>query len=79
MSYNNTTSLMIVGSTQKFSITKGFGQSIWNLYPVCGCASIRATFWENGTAEHGECLVCQRMSEIMELDEDFEREAPEDQ
>jgi hypothetical protein len=67
---------MIVGSTLKFSLTKGFGEFFWNLCPVCGCASIRTTFWEDGTAEHGECLVCMRMSEVMELDEDFGREGP---
>ncbi len=62
----------------KYSNRKGFGESFWNLCPVCWCASIRTTFWEDGTAEHGDCLVCNRMSEIMELEEGFSREASED-
>ncbi len=78
MSYTKSSSLMINGSTLKFSLTKGFGEFFWNLCPVCGCASIRTIFWEDGTAEHGECVACQRMSEIMELDEDFARGDPED-
>ncbi len=53
----------------KFGLVKGFGESWWNICPACGNASIRVTFWEDGTAEHSDCLVCLRMREIMELDE----------
>ena len=48
---------------------KGFGEFFWNLCPVCGNASVKTTFWEDGKAEQGECLVCVRMAEIMELEE----------
>ena len=53
----------------KYSLEKGFGEFFWNVCPVCGGAAIRTTFWEDGTAEHGECLVCKRMSEVMELED----------
>ena len=59
----------------KFSLLKGFGESFWNSCPVCGCVSIKTTFWEDGTVEHGECMTCDRMSELMELEELFARGA----
>jgi Zn ribbon nucleic-acid-binding protein len=57
------------GSLLKFSLEKGFGESWWNICPVCGNASIRTVFWEDGTVEHRDCLVCLRMGEKMELEE----------
>jgi len=57
------------GSLLKFSLETGFGEFWWNICPVCGNASIRTVFWEDGTAEHSVCLVCIRMGEIMELEE----------
>ncbi len=56
-------------SVFKFNPVKGFGEFFWNLCHICGGVSIRTTFWEDGTVEHGECLICNRMSEIMELEE----------
>ncbi len=70
---------MLKDSILKYSLRKGFGEFFWNLCPVCGCASIRTTFWEDGSVEHSECLVCTRMSEIMELEEDFSKEASGDE
>ncbi len=61
---------MIKDSIVKYSLEKGFGEFFWNVCHLCGCVSIKTTFWEDGTVEHGECLICKRMSEIMEL-EDF--------
>ena len=57
------------GPLLKFSLEKGFGESWWNICPACGNVSTRTTFWKDGTAEHGDCLVCLRMGDIMELDE----------
>lgn len=57
---------------------KGFGEFFWNLCPVCGNASVRTTFWENGSVEHSECLVCVRMAEIMELEELYSRDRGEE-
>lgn len=48
---------------------KGLGEFLWSLCPVCGNASVRTTIREDGTGEQGECLVCIRMAEIMELEE----------
>jgi hypothetical protein len=53
----------------KYSQSRGFGEFFWNSCPVCGCSSIRTTLWEDGTVEHGECLICDRMSELIELEE----------
>lgn len=61
---------VVKDSIFKYSLERGFGEFFWNLCPACGGVSIRTTFWEDGTAEHGECLICKRMSEVMEL-EDF--------
>jgi hypothetical protein len=80
--YNITsTTDIIVGAREmqdsifKYSLAKGFGEFFWNSCPVCGCASIKTTFWEDGSVEHGECLICKRMSELMELEELFGKEA----
>ncbi len=62
-------------SVFKYSLLRGFGEFIWNSCPVCGCASIKTIFWEDGTVEHSECLTCNRMSELMELEELFDRKA----
>ncbi len=59
----------------KYSLARGFGEFFWNVCPVCGGTSIKTTFWEDGTVEHGECLICNRMSELMELEELFDRKA----
>ncbi len=61
----------------KFSAVRGFGEFFWNSCPVCGCASIKTTFWEDGTIEHSECMTCDRMSELMELEELFAKGAAE--
>ncbi len=61
---------MLKDSIFKYNLSKGFGEFFWNLCPICGGASIRTTLWEDGTVETGECMICNRMSEIMEL-EDF--------
>ena len=61
----------------KFSPVKGFGEFFWNSCPVCGCASIKTTSWEDGTIEHSECMTCDRMSELMELEELFAKGATE--
>jgi hypothetical protein len=66
---------MDVNSTIRFSLLKGFGEFFWNLCLVCGNASVKTTFWEDGTVEHSECLICARASEIMELEEIFSRES----
>lgn len=58
---------------------KGFGEFFWNLCPACGNASVKIVFWEDGTVEHGDCLVCKRMSEIMELQELYERKTREEE
>lgn len=57
----------------KFSLGKGFGEMFWNLCPVCGNASVRTTFWEDKTVEHEECATCERMIEIMDLEDLFAR------
>ena len=54
-----------------YSLTKGLGEFIWNSCPVCGCVSIRTIIWEDGSVEHGECKTCNRMCELMELEELF--------
>lgn len=59
----------------KYNPEKGFGEFIWNLCAICGGTAVRTTFWEDGTVEHGECLICNRMSEIMELEELYALEA----
>jgi hypothetical protein len=66
---------IVKDSIFKYSLARGFGEFFWNFCPVCGCASIKTTFWEDGTVEHGECLICDRMSELMELEELFSRKA----
>jgi hypothetical protein len=53
----------------KYSLGKGFGELIWNLCPMCGGTAIKTTLWEDGTVERGECLICKRMREIMELED----------
>jgi len=68
---------MIKDSIFKYNRAKGFGEFFWNVCHICGGVSIRTTFWEDGTVEHGECMICRRMSEIMELEESFSREATE--
>ncbi len=60
-------------SIYKYSLAKGFGEFFWNTCPVCGSVSIKTTFWEDGTVEHGECMTCERMCEVMELEELFAR------
>ncbi len=62
-------------SIVKYSLARGFGEFFWNSCPVCGCASIKTTFWEVGTVEQGECLICDRMSELMEPKQLFGRKA----
>jgi hypothetical protein len=57
---------------------KGFGEFFWNFCPVCGNASVKTAFRENGMVEHGECLVCIRMSEIMEIEELYSKEPGKD-
>ncbi len=54
-----------------YSHNRGLGEFFWNLCPVCGCVSVRTTFWEDGSIEHGECMTCSRMCELMELEELF--------
>ncbi len=54
-----------------YSLTKGLGELFWNSCPVCGCVSIRTIAWEDGSVEYGECKTCNRMSELMELEELF--------
>ncbi len=58
-----------------YSLTKGLGEVLWNLCPVCGCVSIRTTLWEDGSVEQGECITCNRMRELMELEELFAKAA----
>ncbi|MEW6107938.1 MAG: hypothetical protein AB1632_02040 [Nitrospirota bacterium] len=60
---------MTKDSILKFSLEKGFGEFFWNLCPICGGVSIRTTSWEDGTIEREECLICNRMLEVMELEE----------
>lgn len=62
----------------KYNSLKGFGEFFWNLCPICGGASIRTTFWEDGTVEHGDCLICKRMYEFMELEDLFEQDMKEE-
>ncbi len=54
-----------------YSAVKGLGEFFWNSCPVCGCVSVRTTFWEDGSVEHSECMTCTRMREVMELEELF--------
>ena len=58
-----------------YSMARGLGEFFWNLCPVCGCVSIRTTFWEDGSVEHSECKTCKRMHEFMELEELFSKAA----
>jgi len=60
---------MLKDSVLRFDGDRGFGESYWNLCIVCGNASVRTSVWEDGEIEHGECLICIRMSEIMQLEE----------
>jgi hypothetical protein len=53
----------------KYSLERGFGELIWNLCPMCGGTAIKTTLWEDGSVERGECLICKRTREIMELEE----------
>lgn len=55
-------------STLRFSNERGFGQSYYIICPVCGNSSIRVTQWENGSADSGECIICRRREEIMDLE-----------
>ncbi len=48
---------------------RGFGEVIWNACAICSTDSIKTTFWEDGSVEHNECLICRRMWEIMELED----------
>jgi hypothetical protein len=68
---------VLKGSTIKYSLLKGFGESYWNLCPVCDGASVRTTVWEDGTVEHGECLICSRMADIMEIESSFLKDCEE--
>jgi hypothetical protein len=58
-----------------YSVVKGLGEFFWNSCPVCGCVSVRTTFWEDGSVEHSECMTCTRMCEVMELEELFAKAA----
>ena len=73
--YNKTSNVSSISgmkdSVYIYSRTRGLGELFWNLCTVCGCASIRTTLWENGYLEHGECMTCNRMRELMELEELF--------
>jgi len=62
---------MLKYSVLKFDNERGFSESFWNLCIVCGNASVRTSVWEDGVIEYGECLICSRMSEIMQLEESF--------
>ncbi len=52
-----------------YNLEKGFGEFFWNTCAICGGASIRTTIWEDGSEERGDCLICKRMFEIMELED----------
>ncbi len=54
-----------------YSLEEGFGELFWNSCPICGGSSVRTIYWEDGTTERNECLICKRMWEIMELEESF--------
>jgi len=69
---------VIKDSLFKYDLKKGFGEFFWNICHLCGSASIKTTLWEDGTVDHGECLTCNRMSEIMELEESFSIETPKE-
>ncbi len=58
-----------------YSVVKGLGEFFWNSCPVCGCVSVRTTFWEDGSVEQSECMTCKRMREVMELEELFAKSA----
>jgi hypothetical protein len=58
-----------------YSDVRGLGEFFWNSCPVCGCVSVRTTFWEDGSVEQSECMTCTRMSEVMELEELFSKAA----
>ena len=55
-------------STLRFSREKGLGESYYITCPVCWNSSIRMTQWEDGSAEGGECIICKRREEILELE-----------
>ncbi len=52
-----------------YNLEKGFGEFFWNSCPICGGASIKTTYWEDGSVERTECMICKRMWEIMELED----------
>ncbi len=55
-------------STLRFSSEKGFGETYYITCPVCWNSSIKMTEWEDGSVESGECIICKRLEETMELE-----------
>lgn len=55
-------------STVRFNKEKGFGESYYITCPVCWNSSIRVTQWEDGSVDSGECIICKRREETMELE-----------
>lgn len=58
-----------------YSDVKGLGEFFWDSCPICGCVSVRTTLWEGGHIEQSECMTCNRMREVMELEELFDKAA----
>jgi len=54
-------------STIFFNPARGLGESYYLLCPVCGNSGIRVIRWEDGASDEGECVICKRMEELMDL------------
>jgi hypothetical protein len=52
----------------RFGTEKGFSESYYITCPVCGNSSLRMTQWEDGSFCSGECTICRRREEVMELE-----------
>jgi len=55
-------------STLRFGTEKGFSESYYIACRVCGNSSVRATEWEDGSVDSGECVICRRWEEVMDLE-----------